>query len=100
LENGVRDIGQKKGQPDQAKSELTLALTSNPDRAAESLGHIDYKVYVDMLTDFLSDRGERKEAAQIQDTLQTTLLKRGVIARVIDQVNEKKATYAAKAARA
>jgi len=100
LENGVRDIGQKKGQPDQAKSELTLALTSNPDRAAESLGHIDYKVYIDMLTDFLSDRGERKEAAQIQDTLQTTLLKRGVIARVIDQVNEKKATYAAKAARA
>jgi hypothetical protein len=100
LENGVRDIGQKKGQPDQAKIELTRALTSNPDRAAESLGHIDYKVYVEMLTDFLSDRGERREASQIQETLQATLSKRGVIARVIDQINEKKATYAAKAARA
>jgi hypothetical protein len=85
--------------PVQASKELTFALTNQPDAAAETLGHIDYKYYVDKLTDSLAEQGgreQREEAAQIQDTLYRTLANRGVTERVLQEVKGRHDSYGAR----
>ncbi len=68
-------------QPERAESELKAALMSQPDVAAESLGHVDYKVYVDDLTSLLEAQGETEEAAETQDTLYKIMAARNVLPR-------------------
>jgi hypothetical protein len=73
--------------PQQARTDLSRALLgADAVTAAESLGHVDYKTYVDDLTDLLAGHGERKEAADVQKSLKTVLSARKVAAHVIDRV--------------
>jgi hypothetical protein len=78
------------GQPERASNELKTALLSNADVAAESLGHVDYKVYVDELTDLLEERGETDEAADAQKTLHNILAARGVLPSVLEDIDRRR----------
>jgi hypothetical protein len=74
--------------PEQARADLTKALLgADAVLAAESLGHVDYKIYVDDLTDFLAGQGDRKEAANVQKSLRTVLGARKVASHVLSQVD-------------
>jgi hypothetical protein len=77
-------------QPDRAESELKAALMTQPDVAAESLGHVDYKVYVDELTDLQEAQGEVDAAAQTQETLHKILASRNVLPRVLAEIDARR----------
>jgi hypothetical protein len=68
----------KVAQPDmdEARKEFTAALMSQPDTAAETLGHIDYKYYVDGYCHYLEKQGHSKAAAAARDELLKTLSQR------------------------
>jgi hypothetical protein len=73
--------------PQQARADLSRALLgADAGTAAESLGHVDYKTYVDDLTDLLAEHGERKEAADVQKSLKSVLGVRKVAAHVLDRI--------------
>jgi hypothetical protein len=76
-----------------ARAMLAPALESEPQAAIESLGHIGLKTTVDSFTDFLSDAGDRDEAGRIQTELRQTLAKRGVIAKVLQDCDERAEKY-------
>jgi hypothetical protein len=75
--------------PDRAADELENALLNNADVAAESLGHIDYKFYVDALTKLLEGEGDAEEAAAAQDTMYKILAARNVLPRVLDEIEQR-----------
>jgi hypothetical protein len=77
-------------QPDRAASDLKNALLQNADVAAESLGHIDYKVYVDALTRLFETEGNTEEAAAAQDTMYKILAARNVLPRVLDEIEQRR----------
>ena len=77
-------------QPERAETELKAALMKQPDVAAESLGHVDYKVYVDDLTSLLESKGETEEAAETQDTLYKIMAARNVLPRVLGEIDERR----------
>jgi hypothetical protein len=83
-------IATEEGEPDRAQTELTTALLTNADVAAESLGHVDYKYYVDELTDLLQAHGEMEKAAQAQDTLYKILAARNVLPRVLQEIDDRR----------
>jgi hypothetical protein len=78
------------GQPEEAQAELQTALFKNADVAAESLGHVDYKYYVDELTNVLEAQGEIEEAAEAQDTLYNILAARNVLPRVLGEIDRRR----------
>jgi hypothetical protein len=88
-------IAVAKAKPDEARTGLETALLEAPDKAARTLGHIDYKQYVDRLTDELADQGDRKGAVQAQTALQETLKARKVLPTVLAQVEAKLASLTA-----
>jgi hypothetical protein len=97
VEDTLRSARQRNGaieaapaRPQEARSELTTALVDNADVAAESLGHIDYKQYMDSLTDVLEAEGDRQQAANVQDTLYNILAARGVLQSVLKQVEQRR----------
>jgi hypothetical protein len=74
--------------PDEARTELADALLgAGAEVAAESLGHIDYKYYVDKLTDLLESEGQRPEARKVQQDLKTLLAARNVLPRVLAEID-------------
>jgi hypothetical protein len=77
-------------QPQRAESELKAALMTKPDVAAESLGHIDYKVYVDELTHLLETQGNTDEAAETQDTLYKIMAARNVLPEVLSEIDQRR----------
>jgi hypothetical protein len=85
-----KTIRMESAQPERAASELKAALMSHPDVAAESLGHVDYKVYVDELTSLLEAQGETDEAAETQDTLHRIMAARNVLPRVLGEIDERR----------
>lgn len=103
LPNGARDmisaakdngkIEVIKAEEAMADKELSAALLEKTSESAETLGHIDYKYYVDRLSDFVADKGNKRKAAKAQDEMQETLSKRGVLTRVIKEINERKNLY-------
>jgi hypothetical protein len=84
-------------QPARAATELTAALLTNADVSAESLGHVDYKVYVDELTNLLEAQGETAAAAEAQSTLYKILAARNVLPRVLAEIDERRDSLAAAA---
>ncbi|MBI1745894.1 MAG: hypothetical protein HYR55_04810 [Acidobacteria bacterium] len=78
---------------DKSRSELTTALASNPNLAAETFGHIDFKYYIDRFTDALIERGERKDAVQLQDNLYQTLSVRKVADKVLMDIKARRDSY-------
>jgi len=75
-----------KAKADDARKELVSALLKRPDLAAETLGHVDYKYYVDAFAAWLEANGDRKEAENVQAALYKTLAARKVSAKVLDQI--------------
>jgi Metallo-peptidase family M12B Reprolysin-like len=83
-----------KAQPDQGKKDMTTALFSEPERAAQTLGHIDYKSYADELSHSLAGSGDKKAAAKIQGDLLAVLQARKVAPHVLAQVENRRDEYA------
>jgi len=76
-----------------AGKEFIAALTANADRAAESLGHVDFKWYADRFADWLVEQGQSVEASKVQDTVHKTFEGRGVLKSVLDSIAEKRDSY-------
>jgi len=86
--------------PEEARAELDEALLGvGADVAAESLGHIDYKNYVDKLTDLLETQGQRQDARKVQQDLKTMLAARNVLPRVLADIDNRIQTLGDKAAK-
>lgn len=77
-----------------AKKFLTRALTENLEISAESLGHIDYRYYVERFADWMASQGEKQQASKIQNELHKVLAARGVLARVLDEIKTTGERYA------
>jgi hypothetical protein len=84
-------------QPERAQAELKSALLTKADVAAESLGHVDYKYYVDRLTALLEAEGETEEAMEAQDTMYKILAARNVLPRVLDEISQRRQELTASA---
>ncbi len=85
----------------EARSFLKASLIKDPSNAAETLGHIDYKHYVDRFSAWLSEEeGEAAEAAKCQDLLHETLAERQVLGSVLDEIKSRHGGYAAQAKKA
>lgn len=54
--------------------------------AAETLGHVDFKNYVEAYQDTLRGQGDRKGANALRDEAHDTLKKRGVKASVLQEL--------------
>lgn len=76
-----------------AREEMTAVLRTDAAKAADTLGHIDYKERVDMLSHFLFEGGDVTAAAQCQDEMHDLLHKRGVLGSVLKQIDTEKAHY-------
>ncbi len=85
--------------PEVAQQQLQAALFAEPDRAAESLGHIDYKYYVDTYSEWLAERGETAAAAACESELGKTLAARQVKPAVLAEIDRRASSYAAKSAK-
>ena len=104
----LRDKGKEKTKPaamaggeitvrqpnvEEARKDLTTALTDKPNEGATSLGHIRYRRYMNRFSDLLAEQGENQEAAQIQDKLHDTLANRNVLDRVLKEIEDRRASY-------
>jgi hypothetical protein len=81
-----------------ARKLLTAALSAKPEEMAESLGHVDYKWYIDQLSHWLARQDESAEAYKLQDMLLKLLAGRSVHGRkvlpsVLDAVRERRDSY-------
>ncbi len=84
--------------PDQARKALGNALIGRATQAVESLGHIGFRRSVDAFSEWMSEQGEREEAAKIQDVLYDTLSTREVRGRrvldgVLQEIEERRDAY-------
>ncbi|MBI4300511.1 MAG: hypothetical protein HY677_05185 [Chloroflexi bacterium] len=86
-------IAVAKANEDEAHKDLRSALIEKKDVGVESLGHIDYKYYVDRFSDWLAERGSTQEAVQAQEDLYQVLAARKVLDRVLQQVKERRESY-------
>lgn len=75
---------------EEARKEFAAALTDQPKMAAKSLGHIDYKYYVDRFSDWLQKQGDVQGAVDVQDKLLETLSARGVANRVLQAIKKRR----------
>jgi len=66
--------------------ELHTGLMKNADAAAETLGHIDFKYYVERYTNWLAIEGDKNGAKTCQDNLHNTLSKRNVLGSVLEEI--------------
>jgi hypothetical protein len=86
---------------EEANRHLSAALTENMEVSAESLGHIDFKYYVDLYTQLLAEHGEKQEAARVQTRLHRVMAARGVLERVLKDIKTRAEQYtSARAAKA
>jgi hypothetical protein len=91
-------IAVDEAKPEEGQKLLESALLEEPERAAESFGHIRYKRQVDSLSELLGERGETREAARAQDVLYDALSRRQVGGRpvlepVLREVEERRENY-------
>lgn len=85
------DIVTVKAQPKAAQQDLEAALLASPAVAAETFGHIGYRRRVEDFTEVLVAEGEQQHAAQVQGTLHDTLAERGVLDRVLEELEARQA---------
>jgi hypothetical protein len=72
-------------------------LLKSPEKAAETLLHIDYKYYIDHLSKGLAEHGNRSATAKAQETLYRALSARKVKPSVLESVKKNQEAYEAKA---
>ncbi len=65
---------------------LTAALVDDMNAAAETLGHVDFKNYVEAYQDTLQEQGNQKKATELRDDAHDTLKQRGVKASVLAEL--------------
>ncbi len=73
---------------------MQAALLKEPDKSARTLGHVDYKRYVDALSESLARSGDTASASKTQGALHKTLLARKVAGPVLEQIASKQHGYA------
>jgi hypothetical protein len=79
-----------------ACKEMTTVLQKEAARAADMLGHIEYKQHVDMLSHFLAEAGDTSRAASCQHDMHSLLEKRGVLKSVLSGIDKQRAQYTRK----
>ena len=77
----------------EAEKQLFACLIKDTELAAETLSHVDYKLYVDEFSDWLKERGRDKEAVNVQEVLLKTLSARKVKKEVLLDIERKKDSY-------
>jgi hypothetical protein len=82
-----------KAKPDQARKQLGAALMKEEQVAAETLGHIEYRAYVDQFSDWLAAQGDPGAAAKCQSSLLSTLKERNVADWVLSAIQRKRDSY-------
>jgi hypothetical protein len=80
--------------PDEAQSALSSALIDEPEVAADTLGHIDYRQAVERYTEFLAEEGDPSAAAESLETAKTALADRKVLPEVIGEMEAQQKAYA------
>ncbi len=88
-------------QPEEARRLLATALTAQMATAVESVGHINFKRYVDRFSDLLTQQGAIEEAVKSQDALYQTMSTRQVngrkiLSRVLQDIKERRDSYKTK----
>jgi hypothetical protein len=78
---------------DTARKELQTALVDSEETAAETLGHITLKNRSDEYSEWLAEQGERDDAADVQKCLLRVLSDRGVLARVLEEIEQRRDQY-------
>jgi len=76
-----------------AREGLDAALMAYPDQAAETLGHVDYRHYVEDYARWLNDQGDAAAAQACQARLHDTLANRDVAADVLDRIARRRDGY-------
>jgi hypothetical protein len=94
----------REARPEEARKLLVDALVDKPMVAIESFGHVQGKRYFDRFTDWLSEAGDPREAAQCQSVLHDTMARREihgrkVLAPVLTQIQERVERYQQQAPR-
>jgi len=79
-----------------AVESLGGALLTDPNAAAETLGHIGYEESVDELTAVYLGKGEERAAAACQVSMGKVFERRGVLKRVVDRIERRGARLAPK----
>jgi len=74
--------------------ELSSALLTKPAEAAKTLGNVDFKVYVDQLSETLAAMGDTAEAHAAQEKLLAVFEARKVKPSVIEDVRRRTESYA------
>lgn len=67
----------------------TATLVDSPDRAAETLGHIDYFGTIERLVDGLASAGDPRAAAKVMQSSVGTMKKRAILPAVIQSAERK-----------
>jgi hypothetical protein len=86
-----------KAKPDEARKQLNAALLKKDNVAAETLGHIEYREYVDQYSDWLAANGDSSAATKAQSDLGATLKARNVADWVLKAIERKRDSYRKKA---
>jgi hypothetical protein len=87
-------IKQVRASPDAAGKELSSALLTKPAEAAKTLGNVDFKIYVDQLSETLAATGDTAEAQAAQEKLLAVFEARKVKPSVIEDVRQRGLGYA------
>lgn len=74
--------------PDAARAMLAAALLQEPGAAAATLGHIEYRGYVETFAGWLAAEGEMADARRAVAKLEGALEQRGVKAGVLQEIRE------------
>lgn len=88
------EIRTRKADVAAAKKDLSKALTDHMELSAESLGHIDFRYYMERFVDWLSSQGETQHAGKIANELHKVMAARGVNARVLDEIKRTADSFA------
>jgi len=84
--------------PEEARGLLEKALIEQRAAAIESLGHVDFKWYVDRFSEWLAAKGDSVGASKVQDSLYETMARREVRGRrvltgVLDEIKAQADDY-------
>jgi hypothetical protein len=86
----------KGAKPQEAQANLTNALLAEPEKSADTLGHIDYAQHVVDRASQLAQEGEAAEASSSLAAVAELLAARGVLPTVVADLSEEQAKYATK----
>jgi len=78
-----------------ASENLSRAITTDPELAAETLGHVDTKYYSEMFADWLAENGRPVDGAKVLATVASTFERRGVLPAVVAALRNKQEQFQA-----